>query len=117
MRPEKYNPKAREAFGKSLIDIGVGISKGIMILFTVAPLTYILKGAVDGSGKGVSVVELFSFMTTSTYLVFLLTLAGAFCLGHYFRKEGLRHLHEIENLPSSSSIKVDSNSSSNSDDT
>ena len=97
MKPEEYNPKAREAFGKSLIDIGVGIFKGIMLLFTIAPLTFMLKGAADGSSKGISLVDLFSFMSTPTYLAFLSVLAGAFVLGHYFRKEGLRHIHEIEN--------------------
>lgn len=102
MKPEEYNPKAREAFGKSLIDIGVGIFKGIMLLFTVAPLTFMLNGAVDGSNKGISLVDLLSFMSTPTYLAFLGVLAGAFLFGHYFRKEGLRHIHEIENLPSGS---------------
>lgn len=108
MKPEKYNPKAREAFGKSLIDIGVGIFKGIMLLFTVAPLTFMLKGAVDGSSKGISLVDLFAFMSTPTYLVFLTVLAGAFLLGHYFRMEGLRHIHEIENSPPYSPNKAES---------
>jgi hypothetical protein len=97
LKPEKYNPKAREAFGKSFIDIGVGIFKRIILLFTVAPVTYMLKGAADGTSKGISLVDLFSFMSTPAYLVFLGVLSGAFLLGHYFRKEGLRHIHEIEN--------------------
>ncbi len=96
MKPEDYNPKAREAFGKSLIDIGVGIFKGIMLLFTVAPLTFMLKDAVDGSSKGVLLINLISFMSSPAYLAFLGVLAGAFLVGHYLRKEGLRHIHEIE---------------------
>lgn len=100
MKPENYNPKAREAFGKSLIDIGVGIFKGIMLLFTVAPLTFMLKGAVDGTNKSISLMDLFAFMSTSAYSAFLVVLAAAFLLGHYLRKEGLRHIHEIENPPS-----------------
>jgi hypothetical protein len=32
MNPNNYNPKAREAFAKSLIDIGVAIFKGIVLL-------------------------------------------------------------------------------------
>jgi len=99
LKPEEYSPKAREAFGKSLIDIGVGIFKGIMLLFTVAPLTFMLRGAVDGSTQGISLASLFAFMSTPTYLVFLAVLAGAFVLGLYFRKEGLRHIHEIEKPP------------------
>ena len=97
LKPEEYNPKAREAFGKSLIDIGVGIFKGIMLLFTVAPLTFMLKEAADRSSNGISLFDLFSFMSTPAYLVFLVLLAGAFFLGDYFRREGLRHIHEIEN--------------------
>ncbi|MCL2831520.1 MAG: hypothetical protein FWD77_12420 [Betaproteobacteria bacterium] len=97
MKPHEYNPKAREAFGKSLIDIGVGIYKGIMILFTVAPLTFLLKGALDGTNKNIYMTELVKFIVSPMYFVFLVFLVGAFLLGHYFRKEGLRHIHEIEN--------------------
>lgn len=99
MKPNEYNPKAREAFGKSLIDIGVGISKGIMILFTIAPLTFLLKGALDGTSKNISLMEILDFLGSPIYFVFLVFLAGAFIIGHYFRKEGLRHIHEIENPP------------------
>jgi hypothetical protein len=97
MKPEQYNPKAREAFGKSLIDIGVGIFKGIMLLFTVAPMTFLLKSAMDGTSKSVSMYELFAFMSSDSYIAFLALLAVAFFVGHYFRKEGLRHINEIEN--------------------
>lgn len=99
MKPEQYNPKAREAFGKSLIDVGVGIFKGIMLLFTVAPMAFLLKGGVDGTNKNISIPELFAFMGSPSYLGFLGFLVLAFVVGHYFRKEGLRHIHEIENQP------------------
>jgi hypothetical protein len=108
LKPEEYNPKAREAFGKSLIDIGVSIFKGIMLLFTIVPLTFMLKVAVDGSSKSISFIDLFSFMSTSTYLIFLAVLFCAFFLGYYFRKEGLRHIHEIENPLSCSPNKAES---------
>jgi len=97
MKPEEYNPKAREAFGKSLIDVGVGIFKGIMLLFTIAPMTFLLKGAFDGTGKNASFADIWNFMRSPSYFVFLVLLVVAFVFGHYFRKEGLRHIHEIEN--------------------
>ena len=97
MKPEQYNPKAREAFGKSLIDIGVAIFKGIFILFTVAPLTFILKGVADGTNKQISLSQLFGFMASTTYGFFLGVLVAALFLAMYFRKEGLRHIHEMEN--------------------
>jgi hypothetical protein len=97
LKPEKYNPKAREAFGKSLIDIGVGIFKGIMLLFTVAPMTFLLKGALDGTSNGALLSALWKFLTSPMYFVFIAILAAAFAIGHYFRQEGLRHIHEIEN--------------------
>jgi hypothetical protein len=99
MKPEEYNPKAREAFGKSLIDVGVGIIKGTVLLFTVAPLAITMKGAMDGTNKNISWLELFGSMNSLTYFLFLGLLAAALLLGHYFRKEGLRHIHEIENAP------------------
>lgn len=97
MKPNEYNPKAREAFGKSLIDIGVAIFKGIMLLFTVVPLSFLLKGALEGSDPQEPMSSLLHFMGSAAYFFFLGVLVLAFLLGYYFRKEGLRHLHEAEN--------------------
>ncbi|WP_158522946.1 hypothetical protein [Pseudoalteromonas arctica] len=58
MKPEDYNPKAKEAFGKSLIDIGVAIFKGIILLFTVVPLAAILQIAINGNKKSVSLFDM-----------------------------------------------------------
>lgn len=97
MKPEELNPKAREAFGKSLIDVGVGIYKGVMLLFTVAPMTFLLKDAFDGTQRQISWLEFSAFVTSPAYFIFLGLLLGAFFLGEYFRREGIRHIHEIEN--------------------
>lgn len=96
MKPEQYNPKAREAFARSEIDVGVGLFKGIFLLFTVAPMTYLLKGAVDGTYKAISLGELLSFIGSPAYFLFLAWLALAYYLAHWCRKDGLRRLHEME---------------------
>ena len=70
-----------------------------MLLFTVTPMTFLLNGAFDGAGQGVEISALWKFMTSPMYFVFVVILVIAFLVGHYFRQEGLRHIHEIENKP------------------
>lgn len=96
MKPEEYNPKAREAFGNSLITIGVAIFKGIILLVTVVPLTAILKSVFDGSGDAISLFDQLATLSVGTKVLISGLLIGAFCMGHYFRKAGLKHLHEME---------------------
>jgi hypothetical protein len=98
MKPEDYNPKAREAFGKSLIDIGVAIFKGIILLFTVVPLAAILQIAINGNKKPVSLFDMLSSLSPATQWTFVGFLALAFIAGFVFRREGLRHIHELENV-------------------
>lgn len=43
MKINDYNPKAREAFGKTLVDLGSAIHKSIVLLITVVPITIIFK--------------------------------------------------------------------------
>lgn len=97
MKPESYNPKARQKFGETLVEIGVSIFKGIMLLFTIAPLTFMLSNVSAKGQIETSVTDLFKFMSSTTYLLFLLLLSFAFVAGYYFRQEGLRHIHESEN--------------------
>jgi len=94
MKPEDYNPKAREAFAKSLIDVGVGIFKSIMALIVIAPITFIFRATLEGKNdlptfNGISPDPLFN--------IFIVLVIIGFALGYYFRREGLRHLHELEN--------------------
>ncbi len=96
MKVAQLSPKAREAFGKSLIDVGVGIFKGIMLLFTVAPMTFLLKGGLDGANTAASFSELWKLMRSPMYFAFLALLVLAFFIGDLFRREGLRHIHEAE---------------------
>ena len=98
MKPDNYNPMAREAFAKSLIDIGVAIFKGIILLFTVVPLALIFKSVFDGTASSVSFLDVYISLSPTTRVIFLVLLASSGVAGHLFRKEGLRHLHEIENV-------------------
>lgn len=97
MKIEEYGPKAREAFGKTLIDISLSIYKGVILLFTVLPLASIAKSVfVDGDVQGISIVELINSLAVSTKVSVFLLVSVAFVVAHYFRKEGLRHIHESE---------------------
>ncbi|MCE9686661.1 hypothetical protein LZP73_10630 [Shewanella sp. AS16] len=96
MKPNNYNPKAKEAFGRSLIDIGVAIFKGLMLLFTVAPASIIVKDVFEDGTSKISLYEALANMSTPTYYMFLGIILIGFLIGHVFRKEGLRYLHEAE---------------------
>ncbi|MFB2684796.1 hypothetical protein ACRN9O_22005 [Shewanella oncorhynchi] len=108
MKPSDYNPKAKEAFGRTLIDIGVAIFKGLMLLFTVAPASIIIKDIFEGGTSRISLYEALAAMSNSTYYMFLGIILIGFLIGHFFRKEGLRYLHEVEEYE-----KKNSNSKSN----
>jgi hypothetical protein len=97
MKPDDYNPKAREAFGKTLIDISVAIFKGVILLVTVVPLTSILQVALSGNKVPVSLFDMIDSLSTGTKWTFFLLLVVAFVAGLSLRKEGLRHIHELEN--------------------
>lgn len=72
MKPEEYNPKAREAFGKSLIDVGVGIFKGVVLLFTVAPMTLLIKnGLNENNDIDVFIHDIKIFINSKAYWISL----------------------------------------------
>ncbi|MET0027739.1 MAG: hypothetical protein ABW101_08885 [Candidatus Thiodiazotropha sp.] len=96
MKISEYNPKAREAFGKTLVDVGVAIYKGLIILFTVVPITVILKASLENETQNVSIFTPFERMSSATYLTLIIFLIAAFVAGHLFRSAGLKHIHESE---------------------
>tara|TARA_R110002096_G_C14590172_1_gene721926 strand:+ start:1532 stop:1834 length:303 start_codon:yes stop_codon:yes gene_type:complete len=96
MEIDDYNPKAREAFGKSLVDIGVSIYKGIIILFTIVPITVILKTTLSNNPKDTNLIMIFGNMSVSNYVTLIVFLIAAFLAAHFFRSEGLKHIHESE---------------------
>jgi hypothetical protein len=96
MKPENLNPKAREAFGKSLIDIGVAIFKALMLLTTVVPIAALFKAASTSPSKSVSFEEILSPLSGTTGFLLILFMGCSFLLGGWLRQEGIRHIHEIE---------------------
>lgn len=66
------------------------------MLLTVIPLTYIVKTTIDKSEETMSFLQFMGAMTRGTYYTLLFFLIGSFLIAHYFRKEGLRHIHESE---------------------
>jgi hypothetical protein len=96
MKPDDYNPMAREAFGRTLIDVGVSIFKSIVLLFTVVPLAAVLEIIFRDQAGLSSIFDIIDSLSGSTQLLIIGLLIIGFCAGHWFRKEGLRHLHEIE---------------------
>ena len=104
MKLKRYNPKAREALGKTYIDIGVSIFKGVILLFTVLPITVILKTLFDDKNQPVSLLKLISSMTFGTYILLLIFVTFSMFIGAYFRDEGLKHIHEAEKTKGSKGL-------------
>ena len=48
---EKKSELQKEALGKTFIDIGVSIFKGVVLLFTLFLITLILKSLLDKDSK------------------------------------------------------------------
>ncbi|TMO88104.1 hypothetical protein [Pseudoalteromonas ruthenica] len=96
MNPNDYNLLAREAYAKSLIDVGVSIFKGIMLLCTVVPLAAVMNNIFNDSEKKVSILEVLNSVTLSNQAIIVGLLITAFILAWYLRYEGLRHLYEIQ---------------------
>ena len=96
MKPEELSPKAREAFGKSLVDIGVAIFKSLMLLITVVPLAALLKASLNTDSSPVSIFKLLSSISMGTYFVVIALMCLGFWIGLVFRREGIRHIHEVE---------------------
>lgn len=96
MKPEELNPKAREAFGKSLIDIGVAIFKALMLLITVVPLAALLKAMFVEPTTTISWGSILAPFSGLSGLLIIIFLGASFLLGAHLRQEGIRHIHEIE---------------------
>ena len=96
LKPDQFNPIAREAFGKTLIDLGLSLFRALTLLFTVVPLALLMKGAFDGTGRAVTGAELIALIDGPMFYVVLTLVSAATIGGLYFQSEGLRHLHEIE---------------------
>ena len=98
MKLKEYNPKAREAFGKTLVDIGTAIHKAVILLITVAPITIIFKSFWNKEQSEISISEILKLFSTPTYFVLVGFIIMAMWAGAKFRDDGLKHIHEAEEL-------------------
>ena len=94
MKPERYNPKAKEAYAKSLIDTGVAAFKGVVLLATLTPVTFIAKAGLDG--KISSVNDLPNSISFGMLCVVVAFLGIGLLFGAFLRDRGVRVLHEME---------------------
>jgi len=90
------NPKAREAFAKSSIDIGVGIFKALMLVIFILPVTLIAKAVFDGSSEVISVSEIFDSISSGVWFLFWFLVIVAILASAYYRDNGIKILHEME---------------------
>ncbi len=94
MKVEDLNPKAKEAFAKSLIDIGVAIFKTILLLVVVVPITMVAKGIFSDAEVTIGTLAgQFNFLSYALYLSLILV---ALFLGNHFRAAGLQIFHDLE---------------------
>ncbi|WP_444907768.1 hypothetical protein [Microbulbifer sp. SSSA008] len=94
MKPSELNKEARIAFGKTLIDISIAVFKGIILLFTVIPITIILNNTLSSSEEKLDILRFFTSMNQETHLALLVFILISFWVGHSFRRAGLKHIHE-----------------------
>lgn len=98
MKIKEYTPKARAAFGQTLVEIGQSIFKGIILLLTIFPLSYIIRTTLEKSEEPLSFFTMVDSMTNGSKVLFLLLLIISFILGDFFRSQGLKHIHQSEIL-------------------
>ena len=98
MKLKDMNSKAREAFAKSQIDIGVAIFKSIMLLVTTVPIALFIQGgfASEKSTDPISVVKVIQSFSTESQILIGLLFCFALFAGHNLRSTGIKILNEIE---------------------
>jgi hypothetical protein len=97
VKPENLNPKAREAFARSVLDVANAIFKSIILLFTVVPIAAILKVALQG-GETESMLRIIASFPPGMFLLLFILIGIAFGVGFMFRREAIMHLHELEDI-------------------
>jgi hypothetical protein len=68
-----------------------------MLLFTAVPIASIFKAAIINESTEVPIWAAITNMSDGSYIALMVFLGVAFIAGHWLRREGLRHLHEMEN--------------------
>lgn len=97
MKPDQYNPKAKEAFGKSLVDVGVALFKSVMLLIFIMPASIIVMSTADVTKSNISVLDILQRMPSDTFTSFIIIISLAMVMGAYIRALGLKYIHDSEN--------------------
>jgi hypothetical protein len=98
MEPKNYNPKAKEAFGKNLINLGSGLFKSVYLVIMVVPIYYIVQNSLKGN-KVLSLFDVLEGMSQNIFVQLLVLMIASFLFGLWLRAEGLYLIHDIENVP------------------
>ncbi len=96
MKLKELSPKAREAYGHSMIDAGMAIFKALILLVTVVPISVIFKSLTDNKDTQVTLVTAIERMSPGEYFMLMSFFFLSLTLGCIFRRRGLLHIHEAE---------------------
>ena len=100
MKPNKYNPKAREAHARSLIDFGSTILKSSFIVLLVLPITAIVNAIFQNNSEkknaDFSLTDALSSVPEGTSFALLLFVTLALVLGLSLLFHGFKLLHDME---------------------
>jgi len=94
---EDLNPKAREAFAKSCIDVGVAIFKSVLLVVFILPMTLVAKAVFDSNQEGISIVHTILSIDSLTWLILLAFIVLGMLAGFFYRDNGLKILDDMEN--------------------
>jgi uncharacterized protein YvpB len=89
---KNYNPKAKEAFGKSLVDISVSIYKNLIILILITPITFLTTNIFKNT---TIILPFINMESNSIYLIGLIFLI-AILIAEWIRNTGLYYINEVE---------------------
>jgi len=94
MKVKGYNPKTKEAYGKTFVDIGVSILKSTFLIVIVGPMTLFLKSLLD---EKKSLWELLSTVATAdNFWIWAVLCAFSLGTGTWLRNRGLQIMNEVE---------------------
>ncbi len=89
---ENYNPKAKQAFGQSLVDIGNTIYKNLITIILISPIMWILDTTFNNSQISLNNINTNSnimYIASFLYIVAIFT-------AEIFRNKGLYYINQAE---------------------
>lgn len=97
MKYHQCNKKAKEAWGKCLVDLSLHIARGIISLMVFGPIAYLYKNGTDGVSGSQSISMHHRIMEDAIIGFSIISLiAVAVILAIYFQRTGIRYIHESD---------------------